>query len=323
MSISVLGAGAWGTALATSLAERVDDLILWGRSRETIDSINRSHRNPRYLGDIALADNLRASCDLAEACRADIILCVLPAQSFAALVPTIGQHVSSESKIVLCAKGIDKQSGEMLHTLAAREFGEHRIAALSGPSFARDVAQGLPTAVSLAAHSLATAQALAVELSGPRFRIYATDDLIGVEAGGALKNVMALAVGCARGLGLGASAEAALIARGFAELNRIAVALGGRAETMAGLSGLGDLVLSCSSPQSRNFAYGMAMAQGDDLANLPLAEGVHTAGVALKLAHANGVDAPIIEMVTQVLSGKVTAHNAVSLLLERPLRVEA
>lgn len=323
MRISVLGGGAWGTALASMLADNKGDVVLWARNEETVKVINERHQNPNYLGEIALSEKLKATTDLTEACEADILLCVTPAQSFANLASEIKPLLESNTTLVLCAKGIDRQSGNLLHTLAAERCGTENIAALSGPSFAADVAKGLPTALSLSAPTLEMAHTLAAELSSPRFRIYASDDMIGVETGGALKNVLALAVGTARGLGLGASAEAALIARGFAELNRIAIEFGARPETMAGLSGLGDLVLSCSSPQSRNFAYGIALARGDNLDDLPLAEGVLTADVALQLANKHNVDAPITDMVVQVLQGKVTAKDAVTLLLSRPLKGES
>ncbi|MGI9364536.1 MAG: NAD(P)H-dependent glycerol-3-phosphate dehydrogenase [Rhizobiaceae bacterium] len=322
MSIAVLGSGAWGTALATMLADSDVEVTLWGRDQEIIDDINLKHRNPTYLGDISLIKDLKATTELESACRASIILCVTPAQTFANLATLIQPMVGEDARLVLCAKGIDKASGKLLHEVAAEVFGKSRVSALSGPSFAADVARGLPTAVSLAASTRQTASQLAGALSRPTFRIYATDDLMGVETGGALKNVLALAVGIARGLGLGASAEAALIARGFAELNKVAQAKGARAETLAGLSGLGDLVLTCSSPQSRNFSYGVAIAQGKDLQDLPLSEGVHTAALALKLATDYGIEAPIIEMIVKVLEAQITPADAVKVLLARPLKEE-
>ena len=322
MSLAVLGSGAWGTALATMLASDGTTVQLWGRDAQVIEAINRDHRNAAYLGDIALSENIVATVDLEQACSADIVLCVTPAQSFGQSAPKIKPLLLSGASVVLCAKGIDHVSGQMLHQLAAEAIGHESVAALSGPSFASDVAKGLPTAVSLAATSMDKATELAAKLSRPRFRIYATDDLVGVEIGGALKNVLALAVGIARGLQFGASAEAALIARGFAELSRVARAQGARSDTLVGLSGLGDLVLSCSSPQSRNFSYGIALAKGEDLTNRPLAEGVHTADMALKLAQQDDIDVPIITTIVQVLAGEIAAQKAVNLLLERPLKGE-
>jgi len=322
MTISVLGGGAWGTALAHMIAGHRGESLLWARSSSAVEEINGVHRNSKYLAEIALHPGLKATADLARACEASIVLCVTPAQSFAELLARMKPALSHQTKLVLCAKGIDQTSGRFMHELALDIMGEDRCAALTGPSFASDVARDLPTAVSLAAANIADAKELARVLSGPSFRIYATDDLIGVEVGGALKNVLALAVGIARGLKLGASAEAALIARGFAELGRIAASLGARGETLSGLSGLGDLVLTCSSPQSRNFSYGIALAQGDELSGQPLAEGVHSAASALRLAHQHGIETPIIEAVTAVLDGVMTASEAARSLLARPLKQE-
>ena len=322
MTIAVLGSGAWGTALATMLASGDEDVVLWGRDATAVDSINRDRMNPVYLNNIKLSETLQATTELTQACQADTILCVTPAQTFVELAGSINPHVRNDVSVVLCAKGIDRQSGRLLHDLAAETFGSDAVSALSGPSFASDVARGLPTAVSLAASSMEEATRLAELLSRPRFRIYATDDLIGVEIGGALKNVLALAVGIARGLQLGASAEAALIARGFAELSRVAEAQGTRHQTLVGLSGLGDLVLTCSSPQSRNFSYGMALARGENLTDRPLAEGVHSADMALNIANQSGIEVPIIQAVVDVLSGELEPAMAVNRLLDRPLKGE-
>lgn len=325
MTVSVLGGGAWGTALASMLATHrpENDIILWARDDETVSAINRDRRNPRYLGPIELPENIRATEMLGEGCDAKIVLAVIPTQSLSGLLPDICQVLDDDAALVLCAKGIDRKSSKFPHEIAAEHLSKDQIAALSGPSFASDVAQGLPTAVSLAAHDLTGAKRLASDLSSPAFRIYSSDDLAGVEAGGALKNVLALAVGVVRGLELGASAEAALIARGFAEMTRLSIALGGRAETVAGLSGLGDLVLTCSSPQSRNFAYGVALAKREDLTNRPLAEGVHTASMALELARRHALEVPIIETVCAVLDGSCEPEDAARSLLSRPLKSES
>lgn len=321
--IGVIGAGAWGTALASQLAAHRQGIVLWGRNEAQMQAMAASHRNLAYLGDTALSPKLTFTAHLDDLAPCHTVLYVAPAQAFGAMVENFTSVLNVECRVVLCAKGIDQTTGRLLHEEAHAQFAPERVFALSGPSFAKDVAQGLPTAVVLAGHSLAAASALAAELASPWFRIYASDDLTGVEAGGALKNVMALAVGAARGLGLGASAEAALIARGFVELSRIALALGAREETLSGLSGLGDLVLTCSSPQSRNFSYGMAMAQDEDLSGRPLAEGVYTARIAHALAEKHAVDAPIIAAVVAVLDQRISARDAVGLLLERPLKAEA
>jgi len=322
MTISVLGGGAFGTALAAVLAKKHDKILLWARNAEVVDEINLDHSNGRYLPGIKLPNNIIATEDLKLACGADVILCVTPAQSFAGLISQIAPIVPAKSQLVLCAKGIDKSSGKFLYEIATEALHAKRISILSGPSFAIDIANDKPTAISLAAHNLNDAQALAETLSTPVFRIYASDDVAGVAAGGALKNVLSLAVGIARGMDMGASAEAALITRGFVEMSRLSLALGGRVETLAGLSGLGDLVLSCSSEQSRNFSYGMALARREDLQNRPLAEGVATANMANRLAKKNNVEAPIIDMVANVLDQKITAQNAVKMLLARPLKAE-
>ena len=321
-TVGVIGGGAWGTALAAMLAIRDGHSLLWARDSKTVEEINTQNTNTRYLGNIPLPEGLKATGNIADICSADIILTVTPAQSFATLAQELSHVVRDDTRIVLCAKGIDRNSGEFLNEIASQIFGADRIAALSGPSFAHDVAKGLPTAVSCAASSFDMAKSLSKRLSASNFRIYASDDILGVEAGGALKNVLALAVGVARGLQLGASAEAALIARGFAEMSKLTIALGGRAETLSGLSGLGDLVLTCSSAQSRNFSYGMAMAKGDGIAGLPLAEGAHTAAQALALAKSYDISAPIIGAVNDVLTSKLSAAQAVQELLSRPLRDE-
>jgi glycerol-3-phosphate dehydrogenase (NAD(P)+) len=224
--------------------------------------------------------------------------------------------------LVLCAKGIERNTGKLLSQIAAEILPENPVAVLSGPSFATDVAKGLPTAVTVAAKSEALAVRVAAALSGPAFRCYTTTDMAGVEAGGALKNVLAIAIGAARGKGLGASAEAALITRGFVELRRLAEAFGGKPETISGLSGLGDLILTCSSLQSRNFSYGVAVGRGDDLTNLPLAEGVATAYIAAKIARERSIDAPITMATAGILSGRVTIEDTVDALLARPLKPE-
>ena len=321
---AILGTGAWGTALASVVARNGHETILWGRDDSIIRSINQNHRNGKYLPGIDLPPSLTATADLnASLSDADLVLVVTPAQTVRNIGELIAGQLDSNIPLVVCAKGIDRETGLLPAETLARQFRRNPIAALSGPSFATDVARNLPTAVTLACDNLNIAMVLAVQLSGPAFRVYASGDLKGVELGGALKNVIALAIGVCRGLNLGASAEAALIARGFAELNRLAVALGARPETLMGLSGLGDLVLTCSSPQSRNFSYGIALGQGKDTSALPLAEGALTASVAAGLADRNGIDCPIIKTVVTLLEGNITASQAVTTLLSRPLKSES
>ena len=321
--VAVLGSGAWGTALALICARAGRTVRLWGRNQDALAQIGQTGMNPEYLPGIELKPRFKAEPDINEILRdAGTVLLVTPAQTVAELAGMLGEQVSNDAAIVCCAKGIDRKSGLLPHQLLAQALPKNPIAALSGPSFAADVARDLPTAVTIASASLTDAQSLAQLLSAPRFRCYASDDLPGVELGGALKNVIALAVGATRGMRLGASAEAALIARGFAEMTRLATALGAKRETLAGLSGLGDLVLTCSSEQSRNFAYGLAMGRGESLDNLPLAEGAFTASVAARIARELHVRAPVIMAVGDVLERRITPKEAVEQLLDRPLTQE-
>jgi glycerol-3-phosphate dehydrogenase (NAD(P)+) len=321
--IAIIGAGAWGTALALVSLRAGNAVSLWARDAETIAAINAGDGNQRYLPGIALDSGILATTDIIEALDgAATVLVATPAQTIREITGALAELVRPGTIIVSCAKGIDRETGELPCEIAGENLPGCPVAALSGPSFATDVARGLPTAVTIGAATIGLAQKLSAQLSSSSFRCYASDDLTGVELGGALKNVMALAVGVVRGLQLGASAEAALFARGFAELVRLATALGAQPQTLTGLSGLGDLVLTCSSPQSRNFAYGMAMAQGPLPAGLPLAEGVFTAGIAADIAREHDIDTPVIDAVTAVLEGRITGAQAVSMLMERPLKPE-
>lgn len=321
--VAVVGAGAWGTALAALQARAGEPVRLLGRDRETIETINRTHRNPRYLTDIVLPDALEATIDPAEALRgAETVLLVTPAQTLRGVVAGLAPHLPPRARLVLCSKGIERATGLFASAVVRDVLPDAVLTVLSGPSFADDVARGLPTAVTLAADDEAEADALARDLSTPSFRVYAHTDVLGVEAGGALKNVLALAAGATAGLGLGASAGAAIVTRGFVELRRLGEALGARPETLMGLSGLGDLVLTCSGTQSRNFRYGLAMGRGEALDALPLAEGVPSAAIARRLARERGVEAPIIEAVAAILDDGLPVREAVAALLGRPLRRE-
>lgn len=323
IKIAVLGGGAWGTALAAMAASNGHNTWLYARDRETIDDINQHQRNRRYLGDIALPHGIRASVDAAQVLHdAKIVLVVIPAQAMGAALTELGPLIPTSAPVVLCAKGIERSTGKLMSAVVADVLPHHTLAALSGPSFATDVARGLPTAVTVASNDADTADRLALLLSSPSFRCYSTTDMVGVEIGGALKNVLALAAGAAIGRGLGASAQAALVTRGFVELRRIAQAMGARPETVMGLSGLGDLILTCSSPQSRNYSYGLAMGRGEDLGHRPLAEGVATAPIAAELCAKLNITAPIIEAVTAILAQHLTIDEAVSALLNRPLKTE-
>ncbi len=321
--IVILGGGAWGTALGCMAAQNGHEVMLYARDQATVDEINQKHRNSRYLGDIILHDNLRATSDAAAALNnADTVLAVIPAQSMAAALQELKPLIPDDCPVVLCAKGIERSTGRLMSQIIADILPDHPIAALSGPSFASDVARGFPTAVTIACENIAIADDLAAQFSGSTFRCYSSDDLTGVEIGGALKNVIAVAAGATIGKGLGASAQAALVTRAFAELRRIAAAFGGRPETLMGLSGLGDLMLSCSSPQSRNYSYGLALGRGEPLEGLLLAEGVATAPVIAELCAQRQIYAPVISTIAALLNGSITIDAAVTGLLSRPLKNE-
>lgn len=323
MRIAVIGAGAWGTALASLWSSKGDTVTIWARDQVTVAAINATHRNPRLPG-IALPPDLHATTELADMSGADTVVLAVPAQATDEVARALGPHLKTDVPLVLCAKGIDQTSARFLSDIVGTALPGHPVAALSGPSFAADVARGLPTAVTLAAAVPDLAEALARDLSAPHVRIYASTDLVGVEIGGAVKNVLAIACGISDGLGLGASAKAALIARGFAEMSRFAAAHGGQPDTLSGLSGLGDLVLTCTSPQSRNMALGLRLGEGRSLSealsvSAGVAEGVATAAVLARLAKAKGIDMPITFAVDQVLAGGIAVGEAVQSLLSRPL----
>lgn len=320
--IVVLGGGAWGTALAQAMLRAGHSVSLWARDAEMADAI-RGRANPRYLPGIVLDAGIEATSSLAEALKgADCVLAVTPAQSLRQVLTEAKPYLAPAIPVVLCAKGIERSSGALLSTIADEILPGTPIAALSGPSFATDVAKGLPTAVVVAAREESLAAELAALFSARNLRCYSSDDLVGVEIGGALKNVFALAAGAVAGAGLGASAQAAMVTRGFVELRRLGAAFGAKPETLMGLSGLGDLMLTCSSVQSRNFAYGLALGRGESLAGRPLAEGVPTAAIAARLAAEQGIDAPIISAVAAILEGAITIGEAVSMLMTRPLKTE-
>jgi glycerol-3-phosphate dehydrogenase (NAD(P)+) len=321
--VTVLGGGAWGTALALSALRAGHDVRLWARDAETVRAINQDRRNPQYLPDLVFDDGLEATGEIEGALKgASCVLAVVPAQSLRGVLVAARKALPEGADLVICAKGIEKDTGLLMSQMAGEVLPGQPIAALSGPSFAADVAHGLPTAVTVAAEDGERAFALASLLSGPHLRCYSTDDLAGVEAGGALKNVLAIAAGAVSGAGLGSSAQAAIITRGFVELRRLAAAFGGRPETLMGLSGLGDLILTCGSAQSRNFAYGAAIGAGDSIDGRPLAEGVATAGIAARIASQRGIEAPIISAVAAILAGDMDIRQAVGALMSRPLKSE-
>lgn len=325
--VSVLGGGAWGTALALTAARAGRDTRLWARDPETVRAIVETGTNPRYLPGLALDRPLAATTDLAEAADADLVVLAVPAQATRGLLADLATHLRPGTPVVVAAKGIEHGTRALMTEVVAAVAPLARPAVLSGPSFADDVARGLPTALTIAAAEADLADAVAAALVSAAFRPYATTDVAGVQIGGALKNVLAIAAGIVVGRGLGASAQAALTARGFAELRRLGAALGASPETLMGLSGLGDLVLSSTSRQSRNFSLGIGIGEGRSLAELTgrgakLAEGAFTATVALDLARRHGVDVPVSAAVAAVLEGRLGVDEAIAGLMARPLRRE-
>jgi glycerol-3-phosphate dehydrogenase (NAD(P)+) len=321
--VGVAGAGAWGVALANAAAAAGRTVILWGRDEARIRAIATTRRSDRLPG-VDLARAVEATSDLAELGRCDAILVATPAQSCREIALRLAT-IPGSAALVSCAKGIERGTHAFMTEVLAEAAPDRPRAILSGPSFAADVAAGLPTAVTLASSDEELARALCGALRGPTLRLYHSTDVRGVEIGGAAKNVLAIACGVATGRGLGASAVAALTARGFAELRRFGEAFGARGSTLMGLSGLGDLVLTCSSPQSRNFAFGLALGRGASAAEAGaggLAEGQFSALTLTELARERGIDMPIADCVQALIEGSLDVQAAVSALLARPPRGE-
>jgi glycerol-3-phosphate dehydrogenase (NAD(P)+) len=323
--IGVIGAGAWGTALAQVLASDGSHVLLWAREAELVAEINAARTNSLYLPTARLAETVRATTDLAELASLSALLVVTPAQHLAAILSGLPP---APRDLILCAKGIEAGTGRLMADVAAEAAPGASVAVLSGPTFAHEVAAGLPTAVTLACSGgEAQWQRIAPLVSRPTLRPYYSDDVTGAEIGGAVKNVLAIACGVVEGLNLGQNARAALIARGYAEMLRFGVARGARAETLAGLCGLGDLVLTCSSTSSRNFSLGKALGEGMSAAEAlagknSVAEGAHTAPVLHDLASRAGIAMPIVAAVHRLLAGEAPARAVVAELLARPLRAE-
>ncbi|WP_017666655.1 NAD(P)H-dependent glycerol-3-phosphate dehydrogenase [Sandarakinorhabdus sp. AAP62] len=320
-TFGVIGAGAWGTALASTLAGN-GPVTLWAREADVVSAINMSRENPVFLPGIMLPAGITATTNLADMAGCDIILLVVPAQHLRAVLASAA--IPSTTPLVLCAKGIEAGSHELMVEVA-RSLVPNPIAILSGPSFAAEVARGLPCAITLACFDTALGERLVAAMARPTFRLYQSDDVVGAEIGGAVKNVLAIACGVVEGAGLGLNARAALIARGFAEMTRFGIARGARAETLAGLSGLGDLVLTCSSENSRNFRLGVGLGRGRAIAELlagpAVAEGAATAPVLVEAAHAANVEMPICVGVAALLAG-APVRETIGALLARPLKAE-
>jgi glycerol-3-phosphate dehydrogenase (NAD(P)+) len=325
--IGVIGGGAWGTALAQTAAKAGRTVVLWAREPEVVSAIRERGENTPFLPGVALDPAIRATADPADLAGLDAWLAVPPAQHLRSALSAFAPHAAAGLPVVLCAKGVEQGSLKLMTEVLDEVLPHARPAVLSGPSFAGEVARGLPTAVTLACGEEELGRALAEAVAGPAFRPYLVDDMIGAEAGGAVKNVLAIACGAVEGRGLGRSAHAALVTRGFAEMTRLGVALGARAETLAGLCGLGDLVLTCSSPQSRNMSVGLALGRGRTLAEAragqkTVAEGVDSAPAVNALADRLGVDMPICRAVCALLDGRLDVDAAMAELLSRPLRTE-
>jgi glycerol-3-phosphate dehydrogenase (NAD(P)+) len=319
--VGIIGAGAWGTALACAARRAGSDVLLWAHEAETVASINERHENPTFLPGVALDPAIGATDDLARAGACDLVLLVAPSAHLGAVSAALAPDLPSATPVCVCTKGIEVRSGRLMTEVAGAALGRDDLACLSGPSFAAEVAAALPTAVTAAGPPDAV-EAVAGALGGPAFRIYRSDDVAGVEIGGAVKNVIAIACGIADGRGMGLNARAALISRGLAEMVRLAEAAGGRRETQMGLSGLGDLVLTCTGTLSRNYTFGKGLGSGETMEALmagraSVVEGAVTAPALAELAARLNVDMPIATAVNDVLAGRNDVASAIAGLLAR------
>ncbi|WP_167507748.1 NAD(P)H-dependent glycerol-3-phosphate dehydrogenase [Rhizobium glycinendophyticum] len=323
--ITVVGAGAFGTALAAVIAQtgKARTLLL-GRDPSAMADLVQLRRHQAALPGITLPSTLDYSARIEDLRAADVVLFAMPSQAQIAAAETYRPYLKSGVPVVICAKGIEKQTSRLLTDVLEGALPDHPIAVLSGPGFAADIAKGLPTAMAVAAQDLATAEALAKSISGQTFRLYASDDRIGVQLGGALKNVLAIACGIVEGMGLGDSARAALIARGLAEMSRLVEAMGGRGDTVRGLSGLGDLVLTATSHQSRNLRFGLALGRGEAITAQggALVEGAFAAAVAARLAEGHQIEMPITAAVAAIIDGRLDIPTAITQLMSRPITTE-
>ena len=329
MRLAVLGAGSWGTALAVQAARNGLDTVLWGRDAAAIDAMRADRRNARYLPELPLPEALTYEADLHRAVAdADLVLVVVPSHAFPEIVHSIASIKRPDIGVAWATKGFEPGSGRFLHEVAQDAFGTRiPLAVVTGPSFAREVALGLPTAVTVHSDDEAFAQAVAEAMHGPTFRAYTGNDVLGAELGGAMKNVLAVATGVADGMNLGLNARAGLITRGLNEMLRLNAAIGGRAETLMGLAGLGDLVLTCTGDLSRNRRLGLALGRGQTLRDAVAAigqvvESVQTADEVMRLAERHGLDLPISALVQRMLHGEITPGEGLKLLLSREQKPE-
>lgn len=325
--VGVIGAGAWGTALAVVSRRAGRDVRLWALEPEVVADINEKHCNSIFLPGVDLDPAIQATGDLGAVAAADVVLLVTPAQHVRATCEKLRDSLAATTPVVICAKGIERGTSALLTDVVMETLPDAPIMILSGPTFAKEVASGLPTAITLGASDPKIAKTVAMAISSPAFRPYLSSDIVGAEVGGAVKNVLAIGCGMAEGKGLGANARAALLTRGLAEIVRLAVARGGQPETLMGLSGLGDLVLTATSTQSRNYSLGVALGQGKTLAEVlgarrSVTEGVATAEAVVTLAAKLDVDMPICTAIDQVLNHDAAIDDMLKGLLDRPLRDE-
>jgi glycerol-3-phosphate dehydrogenase (NAD(P)+) len=328
--IAVLGAGSWGTALALHLAQNGNDVLLWGHDPQHVQALLKQKENKRYIPGFPFPDTLTATSSLYEALTvAKDVLLAIPSHAFRDAIEKIKEIDASRPwRLVWVTKGLDPMSGDFFHAMIRRALPDARLAVLSGPSFALEVARRIPTAVTLAVDDPQWEQDLIQRFHGPSFRLYTTDDFVGVQLGGVLKNIIAIGVGIADGLGNGANTRCALIARGLSEMRRLGAAMGAKSETFMGLSGLGDLVLSCTDDQSRNRRFGLMVGQGisinDAISNIgQVVEGIKNARVIASLAEQHHVDMPICEQVNAILENRITPYEAVGALILRSQKKEA
>jgi glycerol-3-phosphate dehydrogenase (NAD(P)+) len=328
-NIGIIGAGAWGTALAQAVAHAGCDVMLWSYEADVAESINQTHENTTYLADILLDDKISATTDMMEALNQDAVLIVTPAQHTGKVLEPYVDKISLETPLLICSKGIEISTGRLLSQVLGGLFPNNPLGVMCGPSFAIETAKGLPTAITLAMPSRheQIGYDLCRALSSPTFRLYLSDDIIGAQVGAALKNVIAIACGISAGRKMGDNTRAAIITRGLAEIKRLGIALGAEGITFSGLSGVGDLVLTCNAMQSRNFSLGVRVGEGESLQKImgrrnTVSEGVHTAEAVVRLADKLGVDMPISRAVHETLSGRQAIEQAIKGLLERPLTMD-
>jgi glycerol-3-phosphate dehydrogenase (NAD(P)+) len=326
--IGVIGGGAWGTALAHLAAQAGRTSLLWARDAIMVETINGNHENSRYLSGVQLDDRLRATTELSQVCETDAILLVVPAQAIRGIIDQLAPIVPKNVPLICCAKGLELTTGHLMSEVIEKSLPNHPVGCLSGPTFAAESVRGMPTAVTLAIADPKLGAAMAAAISTPTFRPYISDDVVGAEVGGALKNVLAIACGIAAGIGMGENTRAALITRGLAEAIRLATTLGGRSETLSGLAGLGDLAMTCASRQSRNFRFGEALGQEVPMDKIleemgGVVEGRHTARAIIMRAAELAIELPICQAVDTVLNQGAGLRVTIDGLMRRPLRMEA